>query len=164
MPEKRLIGQPCLLLGRPQHTHAGSSLGPRVRQTGFQQCLAVTLAPVLPLRPQAINIEVIFPQNGHPRPFQRRIFHEHRRPAFQLSEDVPFLQPFRQPLPLGFHAGMSFFHADNAAQRFIRQIFRGQINKHTKSSQRTLWEDYSTTAVVQQERSGIRVMRSVVQP
>ena len=130
-PGEGLVGEPGLLLFRPQHTDAGPALGAGIRQAVLHQGPPVSPAPVLPPQdPEAVDIEVVVPQDRHPGGLQGRVFDEHGGLCVQFAKDVPLPEPLAEPLPLGLHAPVGLFAADDAAQMFLSQIFLRQIDKY----------------------------------
>ena len=124
-----LVGQPRLLLLRPQHTDAGPALGPGVRQAGLQQRPAVPLALVGPGYPQAVEVQVVIPLYRDPGGLQRGVLDEDLLLHVQLPEHVALRQPVCQPPALGLHAGVGLFAADDAAQVLAWKGLGGQVDE-----------------------------------
>ena len=114
-----LVGQPGFLLFGAQHTHAGFSLGFGVGDAGFHQRPTIAMPLGASRDPQAVDVQVMVAHNGHPGGFQGGVFEKHAALHVQLPEYVAFLQPARQPLPLGFYSRVGLFAADDAAKVFV---------------------------------------------
>ena len=110
-----MVRQPCLLLARPQHTDTGLVLPSGIGKAGLHQPCAIAVTLRLPGNPQTVQIEIVFPLDGHPCRLQRGILDESTAHTVQLAQYMSFWQSFLKPPALGFHAGMGLFPANNAA-------------------------------------------------
>lgn len=129
MSGEGLVREPRPLFYRSQHTHAGPALGQRVGNAVFHQCAAVAAVSLVPQDPQTVYVEVFVPDHRYPGGFQGGILNEHGGPLVQFSEHVALRQALREPLPLGLHPRVALVAANDAAEVFVGQIFRRQVEE-----------------------------------
>ena len=115
---KALIGKPRFLFGRSEHTYARFFLCLCIRDAVFHQAASVTVA--FCKNPQAINVQIPFPDNRNPRSLKRSVLDKNAFLCVELAEHMAFTEPLCKPRALCFNSGTGFLCADNAAKIFLR--------------------------------------------